>query len=150
MAAQITQPFPVLSSVSAYAAGTAYSLTDTSAALSFGTTSPSITLAVPGTYLIYANSQLVGANAFITAETATLKLRRTNNTASDLAKSTTTISPTAGSGIASTLCVAVLPPVIYSTTNSNDVISIFGVVSSTLGLGTIDINEASIVAVKIG
>ncbi len=150
MPLQITQPQSPLVTLTSYAAGTAYSLTNASSAVTFGTTSPSITLAVPGTYLIYANSQLVGAGAFITTETATLKLRRTNNTASDLAKSTTTISPTAGSGIASTLCVAVLPPVIYSTTNSNDVISIFGVVSSTLGLGTIDINEASIVAVKIG
>ncbi len=150
MAAQIIQPAPVLTTYSAYSAGTVYQLTNSSSAVVFGTTSPSITITVPGTYLIYANAQLIGGTATITTQTATIKLRRTNNTASDISAGATTIAPLAGAGLASTLGWAVLPNIVYTTSNSNDIITLFGIVSATLGVGTMNVNEASIVAVKIG
>ena len=39
---------------SVYASGTAYSVTNSSAAVDFGTTDPSLTLTLPGTYLLFA------------------------------------------------------------------------------------------------
>jgi hypothetical protein len=71
--------------LSVYAAGTAYQLTASDAALDFGTTDPSLTLTKAGTYLLTARVRLdYNGATFSAVRTATLKLRRTNNTAADL------------------------------------------------------------------
>jgi hypothetical protein len=132
-----------------YAAGTAYSLTATPAALTFGTTSPSLTLNAAGTYLLLARSRMAyNAATFAAVRTTTLKLRRTNNTAADL----TNGSVTATTGIITLLTYTFIDqfwPVVYTTTNANDVISLFGSIDVLPGAGTLDVAEASIVAIRL-
>lgn len=133
--------------LSVYAAGTAYSLTATPAAMTFGTTNPVLVLDKSGTYKIEgrAYAQYNGAT-YASNQTATVKLRRTNNTAADIANATTTAKLRVITTITDTVGVMPLPPVTYTTTNANDSITIFGSVSSTPAAGSVDISEASIFA----
>lgn len=133
---------------SSYAAGTAYALTNTAAALDFGTTDPAITLDAVGTYLVFGNVHLKLNGATTVAETVTLKMRRTNNTAADLGAGRT-ITPTAGTTVTGFLGVIPIPPVVYVAAHADDVITLFGNVSATLGAGTIDAISAEILAIRI-
>lgn len=133
-----------------YAAGTAYALTAVSAALVFGTTSPALVLNKAGTYLLFGRVNLkYNAATFAASRTVTLKLRRTNNTAADL----TNGSMTALTDIITTKTYSFgvfnLPPVIVTTANLDDAITIFGDVSVIPTAGTLDAVEASIVAVRL-
>lgn len=133
------------------AAGTAYSLTATPAALDFGTTDPAITLTKPGTYLLLARAQLKYNGAtFAANRTVTLKLRRTNNGAGDLGGLGTI---TATTGIVTTITESFLDltwHTTYQTVNSNDdAITIFGDVSVVPSAGSLDVVEASILALRI-
>lgn len=133
-----------------YASGTAYSLTDTSAALDFGTTDPSVTLAQPGTYIIFsrANLKYTGAT-FAASRTVTLKLSRTNNTAADLTNGSTTFLTDIISTLTYTAGVIQLPPVLYTTTNDSDVITIKGDVSVVPTAGSLDVTAAEIIAIRL-
>jgi len=128
----------LLTTLSAYAAGTVYALTNTAAALDFGTTDPSITITSAGTWKITAAVQVTYNAATVVAETATLKLRRTNNTAADLTSSTIIIDLPVATTLTHTYGIVMLPSVYYTTVNANDVVTIFGNVSAALGAGTID------------
>lgn len=141
----------LLTTLSAYAAGTVYSLTNSSAALDFGTTDPSITITTAGTWKITACVQVTYTGATVVAETASFKLRRTNNTAADLTSSTVTIDLPVATTLTNTYGMVMLPAVYYTTANVNDVVTIFGNVSATLGAGTIDAAAAGtwIVAERI-
>lgn len=133
-----------------YASGTAYSLTATSAALDFGTTDPSVTIAAAGTYAIRARVNLkYNAATFAAVRTVTLKLRRTNNTAADLTNGSDTILTDIITTKTYTEGWFNLPEVIYTTSNSNDAITIFGDVSVIPTAGSLDAVSASIVAVRL-
>lgn len=132
-----------------YASGTPYALTNVSAALDFGTADPSITILEPGRYSIRARVHIKANAATVVAETLSLKLRRTNNTPADIAETPTTFFPPAITTSTHSVAVIELPEVIYETLNSDDVLTIFGNVSATLGAGTLDAIEASIVAIRI-
>jgi hypothetical protein len=132
-----------------YGAGTAYNLTDTAAAIDLGTTDPSITLGAAGTYLLFGSAQLEYAAATITTQTAALKLRRTNNTAADISDTPVTIDLPAATTLTHTVGIFGLPPVLYTTTNANDVISLFGNLSAAAGAGQVTVSDASIVAVRV-
>lgn len=135
--------------LTSYAAGTAYSLTATPAALDFGTTDPQITINSPGTYLIKGRAKINYTGAtFAAVRTVTLKLRRTNNTAADLTNGSTTYSTQIITLLTFT-GVVVNWEVTYTTSNSDDVVTIFGDVSVLPTAGTIDITEASIVATRL-
>lgn len=67
---------------SAYAAGTAYTLTATPALLDFGTTDPSISLDKVGRWLIEARANIQDNGAtFAASRTVTCKIRDTTNSA---------------------------------------------------------------------
>ena len=123
--------------LSTYGAGTAYSLTNTAAAVVFGTTNPVIVLDKTGTYRINAQIHLAYTGATIVAETASVKVRRTNNTAADLSAIVVIDLP-----VATTLTynygIIPIPPFYVTTANTNDSITIFASVSATLGVGTIN------------
>lgn len=133
-----------------YGAGTAYSLTGTSALVDLGTTDPTLVLTKPGSYLVFARvtAKYTGAT-FAANQTLTVKIRRTNNTAADLTNATTTqtlgVVTTVTDGIGSIS----LPPVVYRTFNTNDSISLYGILSATPSAGSVDITEAEIVAVRV-
>lgn len=128
--------------------GTTYNLTTTSAKVDFGTTDPSITLTSPGTYMIVTNVKLDYAGlTTLGASTSTLKVRRTNNTATDLATTgfttpiLTLLTATAGDCDIRTF--------IYTTSNSNDVLEVWGNRGANVTVGNVVVSEASIIAIKI-
>ena len=136
--------------VPVYAAGTAYSLTGTSAALDFGTTDPSIVLNKAGTYLLLGRVNLsYVAATFAASRTATLKLRRTNNTAGDLANGSMTALTDIITTLTYTMGVFNLPPVIYTTAVLTDAITIFGDVSVVPSAGSLNAVEASVMAIRL-
>lgn len=137
-------------SLSVYAAGTAYQLTNTAAALTFGTTSPSLTLDKAGTYLLLARVNLLYNGAtFAASRTVTLKLRRTNNTAADLTNGTATAATDIVTTKTFTFGVFELPQVIYTTALTNDAIALFGDVSVVPTAGSLDAVAANIVAIRL-
>lgn len=132
-----------------YAAGTAYTLTNASALLDFGTTDPTVTLNAPGTWLFFGRVVVSYNGAtFAANRTATFKLRRTNNTAADL----TGASSAHVTNIVTTSTyteTVVIPPVLYTTTNAGDVISLYGLVNTVPTAGSLDVSEAEIIAIRI-
>lgn len=140
----------VANNLSVYASGTAYALTATAAKLDFGTTDPSLTITGVGTWLLSGRVRLdYNAATFAAVRTATLKLRRTNNTAADVANSSTGFKTQIITTLTYTAGIIDLPPVIYTTTNTNDVIEIFGSVDVVPTAGSFDAVEASIMALRI-
>lgn len=136
-----------------YSAGTAYSLTATPAALAFGTTSPTITIAVAGTYRIrtWMNLTYNGAT-LLASRTASAKLRRTNNTAADIANGSASISTAVTTVLTSSFTnsapTIMLPEVLY-TAQAGDVVSIFGSISVVPTLGSVDVTSAGIHAQRV-
>lgn len=136
-------------SLAIYAAGTAYQLTAVSTALAFGTTSPALTIDKAGTYLLTgrANIKYNGAT-FAASRTVDLKLRRTNNTAADITNTLITGATDVVTTKTFTFGVLNTPQVLY-TANAGDIISLFGDVSVIPTVGSLDVVEASIVALRL-
>lgn len=136
--------------LSVYAAGTVYTLTATSAAVDFGTTDPIITITADGTYRIKARVKVaLNGATFAANRTLTVKLRRTNNTPADVANSSTTWIVPIVTTITNTLAVIELPEVLYTTALATDTIQLFADISVLPTAGSISIDEASIVAVRL-
>lgn len=132
-----------------FAAGTVYTMTNSSAAVTFGTTSPAITIDSPGTYLIFARAryELVGAT-FAATRITTLKLRRTNNTAADLTNGSIAFNTPVVTLLSNTMATPTIMTT-YTTTNSDDIIALFSDVGTVPSAGTLTIDEASIVAIRL-
>lgn len=142
---------PGNNNASGYGTGTAYTLTTTSAKVTFGTTSPSITIPAAGTYLIFPNIKLeyVGLTLAVT-RTAAFKLRRTNNTAADLSNATANFNaPAIAIAQNGTAGDVDINPIIYTTSNNNDVVEIWGSISGATLTGTMQVGDASIIAIRI-
>lgn len=136
--------------VAEYAAGTAYSLTNSYAQLAFGTTSPAITIGKVGTYALYARVRLdYNGATFAAVRTVSLKLRRTNNTASDISNDVTSLLTQIVTAESSTLMTVALPVCIYTTANTNDALEIQGKVSTVPTAGNLDAVEAELIAVRL-
>lgn len=136
--------------LSVYATGTAYTMSNTSALLTFGTTSPSLTINKAGTYLLIARARVDNVNTTTgTAHTLEFKLRRTNNTAADISNSACSFIEQHEASLTDTACDIVLPHVIYTTVNANDVIELWGDVTVVPAVGTHQAIEASIVAIRL-
>jgi hypothetical protein len=144
----LTNITPVITNFTSYAAGTAYTLTASAAQLAFGTTSPGITIQNAGTYLIQANAGIkYNAATYAGAQTITLKLRRTNNTAADLTNGSRAVELpvlTTFTG-GDVMCV---PPVVY-TASAGDVVQLWGSVSATPSAGSVLSDSAEIVAIRL-
>lgn len=133
-----------------YAAGTVYTYTASDAAITFGTTSPSITIDQAGTYMIFSrvNSKYVAAT-YAANQTLTCHLHRTNNTPADISNATTTLTTRVITTITDDVGISHLPMVIYTTANTNDAIALYGSVSATPSAGSVTATEADIEAVRI-
>lgn len=131
------------------AAGTAYTLTNTNAKVTFGTTSPGITFTAPGTYLIsgYVLVQFVAAT-FAAGRVFTALIRRTNNTAANIASSGATFTIPVVTTVTHTMALIHLPPLIYVTANSNDVLEIWADVSTVPSAGSLQISAANLQAIR--
>lgn len=137
--------------VQTIAAGTVYTLTNTSAAVVFGTTSPVVVLTAAGRWELSAFAQMDNVGATYAANrTLTLKLRRTNNTAADVTGGTVT----AGTGVTTTvtgqLWQAIIPPTLYDTANVDDSITLFADVSTAPSAGSSTVYAARITAKFLG
>lgn len=133
---------PLLYYTGAYAIGTPYVLTNTSAAVTLGTTSPSITIPYAGTWEVSAGVNLGYSGATTISESVALKIRRTNNTATDLTGTNTVLQPPPVTGATYTYNIFPLPSMTYTTAFANDVLSIFGNVSATLAAGGITVRPS--------
>ena len=134
----------------AYSSGTSPSLTASMLAITFGTTSPSITIDQAGIYIVIARAKVdyVGAT-FLASRNVSLKIRRTNNSAADIANSTTSFATQIITALSFSAQTIVLPHIIYTTANNNDVLSVFGGMDVIPTAGSIQVTESSIVAIKI-
>lgn len=119
-----------------YGAGTAYTLTATPAAVDFGTTDPSITIATAGTYTISGQVNLFyNAATFAGNQTATLTFRRTNNTPANLTNGTVATTTQVITALTYTYGVVRLPDISY-TASAGDVVTIYADISATPGAGS--------------
>lgn len=130
--------------VQVYAEGTAYNMTATNALFDFGTTDPSITITIAGTYKITSGFYFDYSGAtFAGNETLTAKLRRTNNTAADITNSQTPditldiVTTFTGGG-----AYIQLPPIYYTTVNTDDILQLWGGLSTIPSAGNIRITDA--------
>lgn len=136
--------------LSVYAAGTAYSLTATSAALDFGTTDPVLPISHAGTYLIIGRTVVrYNAATFVANQTLTLKLRRTNNTAADVSNSTGAYTTDITTTRTANFVQIGFAPVVYTTANADDSLTIFGDISVVPSAGSLDVTAASILAIRL-
>jgi len=132
-----------------YGAGTAYSLTASPAAVDLGTTDPEVTLDQAGTYLLLARALLKYTGATIPAnQVATIKLRRTNNTAADVTNAVTNIALDVVTTRTGLVADVTIPPTLYTTLNDDDVIAMFGGLDGLPSLGSVDVTEACILALR--
>lgn len=131
------------------AAGTAYTLTTTPALLALGTTVPRVTLNAAGTWILLPSVYIRGNGAtFAANRTVTCILRRTNNTAVDVANS----NAVCDTNVVATTTYAipvVMPAIVYTTTNTNDIIEVWGSVSVLPTAGSVDCIRAQLVAFRI-
>ena len=133
-----------------YAAGTAATIPATAAQLNFGTTDPGITVSTAGTYLVYAGADLkLTGYSNDTIQTVTFKLRRTNNTAADLTAASETVTVPVSTTVTLPDIQVTVPPVVYTTANTDDIIHFFGGVGDTPDAGTLTSTSAYIVLQRI-
>lgn len=129
--------------------GSGYTFTNSISPIVFGTTSPIITLTIPGTYeldgyFVVATDSLTN----VAALTINGGLYRSNNTPSSLlALSALGIYPL--TAVSMTIGIVNIPRLIYTTANSNDILTLQGGYSGTIGSGSVITAAAGITAVKL-
>lgn len=140
----------LMPTANAIAAGTVYTLTNTSAKVDYGTTDPVIVIPAAGSWLIWANAQtnFVGAT-FAAPQSVSYKIRRTNNTAADVADSTRSsdlpvITTLTGLGPS-----VALGPILYVTANTDDALELWGALSAAPAAGSVTVSAASILAMRV-
>lgn len=139
----------VITAQTVYAAGTSYQLTATAAKVTFGTTSPALTIAAAGTYLLLAQFRLdYNGATFAASRTVTMKLRRTNNTAADITNATVSLLTAVVTTFTGTFDTGLIPVTVYTTANSTDVLELWGSVSVVPTAGSLDVAGAAFVALK--
>lgn len=131
------------------ASGAVYTMTATSALIDFGNIDPVITVSQSGTWKIQVGLYVhYNAATFSSNQSINFKLRRTNNTASDIIS-----TPAIGLNIVSNFTggdfFILLPPVWYTTTNANDIIQLWGNLTALPSAGSITITGSWITAEKI-
>lgn len=128
-----------------------YALTATPTSISSGEDATSaITLGAASGQVWRLDAQcqidLSGAT-FASNRIVTIKIRRTNNTATDILTKTYTVPTT--TTLTETLGVFVLPPIYYTTTASGDVLDIFGSISVVPTVGSINVTDWGFTSVRI-
>lgn len=139
-----------------YASGTVATLLETGvgniALLDFGTQDPTLVISAAGTYLLLARVSYKYVGATPTgAEYVRTRLYRTNNGAAEITGTSVDhylrmASAAGDQGAAATELT--LPPVVYTTTNSNDSIDLQAIVSAGI-TGTVTATSACIIAVRL-
>jgi hypothetical protein len=137
-------------SVSGIATGTTYALTNSSAEITFGTTSPSITLAQAGTYLILGRVRFdLWGESNAAKDSAIFNYYRTNNTPGVITNSTTSYSWPVLTTQTYSVEAMDLPFIVYTTTNTTDILQVYGNVAQNPGAGQVRVMEAQILAIRL-
>ncbi len=130
--------------------GGLYTMTATTNTIAVGASSVTVTIPVAGTYLLLSNANFVyNAATFAASQVVTMAIYRQNNTPGVVTNALvqgrtriiTTITDEAGT--------YEIPPVIYVTTNANDVLSLHGSVTVVPSAGSLQANKACLVAVRL-
>jgi hypothetical protein len=109
----------------------------------------SITLTVAGSYLIMGTVRLdFDVATFSADETVTAKLRRTNNSPTDIPNAIVNLNTGVTSLETSTFAAVAIPPVVYAG-SAGDIIQLFGVLTDTPYSGALNAIEGSIVAIPL-
>ena len=141
---------PAKASYSAYGTGTNAPINNTTGLLTFGTTSPTITITAAGTYFVTAGlSQYFNNANFSTPRTATYKVRRSNNTATDLTETLVTNLLSTGGAMTMDAGGWSLPGAIYTTSNTNDVLEVWATLDGNPASGNFEAKKGWIVAIKL-
>jgi hypothetical protein len=131
-------------SINTIATGTVYNLTNSYAAITFGTTSPTATLPSTGKWMVFANIQTAYAGAtFAGLQNESFKIRRTNNTAADLTDSIRSQDLAVVTTLTEAGPSVMIGPIYYNGT-SGDVLSVFGTVSAAPSVGNMTVTDCSI------
>lgn len=133
-----------------YGSGTAYTLTATPAAINMGTDDPQITITQAGTYKVSMGVEWTHDSESGLLREALFTLRRTNNTAADLANGSIRDSISGSTATPTTTFSSVYwEAESYVTANTDDVLTIFGSVDTTGG-GDSTVTKAFIKAERVG
>ena len=137
---------PVLALKSAQLTGTAYTLTTSYAAVAGGTTSPSITLPISGTYLISYTAQVAFAGTTYAAfSEADFELYRTNNTPGAITGTLYDASIPAMTTVTKNGPTVTLASFVYVGT-ARDILTIYGQIGGAAGAGTVTVPNANLTA----
>lgn len=131
--------------IAGYGVGTAYTVTNSSAEIDRGTTDSAIVLDQAGTYLLTGHVTLAYNAATFASGLITLKLRRTNNTAADIANSSVAALAFVLTTFTGGLQLATAPAS-YTTAATDDRIALFIDVSAGPSAGTLTVTHDSIFA----
>lgn len=131
------------------ALGVGYTITGSVAPVVFGTTSPVITITQPGTYLLEGYLG-VSASALTNAAYLTVNggFYRTNNTAGAITNYSLFGVPPV-TGLSNILSGVRLAAYLYTTTNSNDLLTMNASYTGAIGAGNLVVQVASITAIKL-
>lgn len=143
--------------ITAYGSGTAFQLAGTGGGTGatavpvvFGTNSPVITLTTGGTWLLLAKARIEAVGTtYASNHPCVISLQRTNNTPGAITNATSTANLPIVTTTTDTLAMITVPPIIYQTANTTDIISMYGLLNTATGAGTVTVAEASIVAVYL-
>ena len=150
-----TEATVALDSETVTASGTAYTLTASYALLDFGTDDPTITIASAiGEKWLLTGSVTYNYDAWkSTVEDISTVIRRTNNTAANVAETETVftiVDDTSATAVSGTAAVISLPTVVYTAAGTNDILQVWGTLSGLASVsGNIKAVAATITAVKI-
>lgn len=136
---------------SAYASGTAYTLTTSYARVDFGTVDPEVTLGVAGTYLLMVNASTVCVNYTQDADNVTLnfKIRKSSGTPADVPNSAVYIVMNPKTASNSHMSNLGMPPIVYTTATANDVLQVHAYFSVAADAGSLSVYQCSIVAIRL-
>jgi hypothetical protein len=136
--------------ISTYSPIGAYSFTTATATIAVGTSSSTITLTSSGTYRIDGMIDLRYTGAtFAANQFVTLNLYRQNNTPGVITNSQISEETGVVTTITNQFGQFNIPPIYYTTTNTNDVLSIHGSITATPAAGSFQATQSSLVATRL-
>lgn len=139
-----------VSSFVTYATGTAATITNSAAALDFGATDPIITITVAGTYLLTCGGTTISNGAtFAAPQTLALYAFRTNNAPGEISNSRVTLQIPIMTTLTDNTGLFSCQPIIYTTANVDDALTIYGILSAAAGAGSIQSTGAWIMAIGL-
>lgn len=139
---------PVIAREVSTGSGSSQALTATPAAIFPAGGAPVIELGEAGVYLVSAWAQIDAVAATTTTQTFAFDVRRQNNTPAAVGGDVGgAIGPL--TLVTRTIGMFAFPPFLYTTTNDDDELVIFGGLSALPSAGSLDVTSASLVALRL-